>query len=59
MLDDVADAIWILSDKKRSPESKNRAQAVPDEFNRIVTRLPEPAAAQIAGKIAVRFIEGG
>lgn len=59
MLDDVADAIWTLSDKKMPPERKNRAQALLDEIGGIVRSLPQPVAAQLVGKIASHFMEGG
>jgi hypothetical protein len=59
MLDDIADAIWTLSDEKMPPEKKNRAQASLDELRGIVRSLPQPLAAQLAGMIASHFMEGG
>lgn len=59
MLDDIADAIWTLSDEKMPPERKNRAQALLGELSAMVRTLPQPVAAQLAGKIASRLMEGG
>lgn len=58
MLDDVADAIWTLSDKKMPPERKNRAQDMLNELGGILRTMPQPVAAQLAGKIASRLMEG-
>lgn len=59
MLDDVADAIWTLSDKKMPPARKNRAQDLLNELGGILRTLPQPVASQLAGKIASHFMEGG
>ena len=59
MLDDVADAIWTLSDKKMPPARKNRAQDLLNELGGILRTLPQPVASQLAGKIASHFVEGG
>lgn len=59
MLDDVADAIWTLSDKKMPPERKNKAQNILNELGGILRTLPQPVAAQLAGKIASHFTDGG
>mgnify|MGYP000182659324 CR=1 FL=1 len=58
-LEDIAEAIWTITDKKMPPEEKNRAQELLQELNGIVRSLPQPVAAQLAGQIASRFINGG
>ena len=58
MLDDIADAIWILSDEKMPRQDKKRARALVRELQGIVRRLPAGAAEGIASEIASRFMGG-
>jgi hypothetical protein len=55
MLDDIADAIWTLSDEKMPPEEKKRARALVRELQEIVKTLPRGVAGWLAGEIASRF----
>jgi hypothetical protein len=59
MLDDIADAIWTLSDEKMPPEKKKRARDAVKELKEIVRSLPPGAAAGLAGEITSRLITGG
>ena len=43
-LDDIADAIWTLSDKTMPQEEKTRSQALLSELDGIVKTLPQPVA---------------
>jgi hypothetical protein len=58
MLDDIADAIWTLSDEKMPPEEKTKARAAVRELQRIVRSLPSGVAGGLAGEIAARFVDG-
>lgn len=58
-LEDIAEAIWTITDKKMPPEKKNRAHEALKELSGIVKSLPQPVATQIAGQITQRFIDGG
>jgi hypothetical protein len=58
MLDNIADAIWTLSDGKMPPEDKERARALVRELQDIVRRLPAGAAEGIAGEITWRLLGG-
>jgi hypothetical protein len=59
MLDDIADAVWTLSDEKMPLEGKKRARALVRELQGIVRSLPSGAAGGLAGDIASRFLDGG
>ena len=59
MLDDIADAVWTLSDEKMPLEEKKRARALVRELQGIVRSLPSGAAGGLAGDIASRFLDGG
>jgi hypothetical protein len=56
MLDDIADAVWTLSDKKMRPEKKERVQELVQELKGIVRSLPPGVAGGLAGEIAARFV---
>jgi|SRR3712207_5259361 hypothetical protein len=58
MLDDIADAIWTLSDEKMPTEEKKRARAAVRELQRIVRSLPPSVAGALTGDIASRFLGG-
>ena len=58
MLDDIADAVWTLSDKKMPPEKKEHVQALVQELQGVVRSLPPGVAGGLAGEIAARFVQG-
>jgi hypothetical protein len=58
MLDDIADAVWTLSDKKMPPEKKEHVQALVKELQGVVRSLPPGVAGGLAGEIAARFVQG-
>jgi hypothetical protein len=58
MLDDIADAVWTLSDKKMPPEKKEHVRALVRELQGIVRSLPPGVAGGLAGEIAARFVDG-
>jgi hypothetical protein len=58
MLDDIADAVWTLSDKKMPPEEKEHVQALVQELQGVVRSLPPGVAGGLAGEIAARFVQG-
>jgi hypothetical protein len=58
MLDDIADAVWTLSDKKMPPEKKEHVRALVRELQGIVKSLPPGVAGGLAGEIAARFVDG-
>jgi hypothetical protein len=58
MLDDIADAVWTLSDKKMPPEKKEHVQALVQELQGVVKSLPPGVAGGIAGEFAARFLQG-
>ena len=59
MLDDIADAIWTLSDEKMLPRKRSWARALVRELQEIVKTLPRGVAGGLAGEIASRFGGGG
>jgi hypothetical protein len=58
MLDDIADAVWTLSDKKMPPEKKEHVQALVQELQGVVRSLPPGFTGGLAGEIAARFVQG-
>jgi hypothetical protein len=58
MLDDIADAVWTLSDTKMPPEKKEHVRALVRELQGIVKSLPPGVAGGLAGEIAARFVDG-
>jgi hypothetical protein len=58
MLDDIADAVWTLSDKKMPPEKKEHVRALVRELQGTVRSLPPGVAGGLAGEIAARFVDG-
>ena len=58
MLDDIADAVWTLSDKKMPPQKKEHVRALVQELQGIVRSLPPGGAGGLAGEIAARFVDG-
>jgi hypothetical protein len=58
MLDDIADAVLTLSDKKMPPEKKEHVRALVRELQVIVKSLPPGVAGGLAGEIAARFVDG-
>jgi len=58
MLDDIADAVWTLNDKKMPPEKKEHVQALVQELQRVVRSLPPGVAGGLAGEIAAQFVQG-
>lgn len=58
MLDDIADAVWTLSDKKMPPEKKEHVRALVRELQGIVKSLPSGVAGGLAGEFAARFVDG-
>jgi hypothetical protein len=58
MLDDIADAVWTLSDKKMPPEKKEQVRALVQELQGIVKSFPPGVAGGLAGEIAGQFVDG-
>ena len=58
MLDDIADAVRTLSDKKMPPEKKEHVRALAQELQGIVKSLPPGVAGGLASEIAARFVDG-
>jgi hypothetical protein len=50
-LDDIADAIWPLSDEDAPPEKKRVAQVALDEIKNFVRGLPPGAAVEIGSRM--------
>jgi hypothetical protein len=50
-LDDIADAIWALSDEDAPPEKKRAAQVALDETKNFVRGLPPGAAVEIGSRM--------
>lgn len=59
MLDDIAEAVWKLSDKKMPPEKKQKTQDAVRELQEVLKSLPPGVAGGIAGEIASRFVGAG
>ena len=58
MLDDMADAIWAISDKEMPPEKKLRVRTAVREMQDAVRSMPAGAAGGLAGQITERLIGG-
>lgn len=59
MLDDIAEAVWKLSDEKMPKEKKQRAQKAVKELQAVMKSLPPGVAGGLAGEIASRFLDSG
>ncbi len=56
MLDDIADAVWTLSDKKMPPQKKQRVQDAVEEIQGALRSMPAGAAGGLAGQITERLL---
>ena len=55
MLDDIADAIWTLSDEKMPSGEKDEVRAAVEVIKEAIKRMPAGAAGGLAGQLAARL----